>query len=556
MSSTRVRLGLWARMALASALCLLLVGAVVGAGLVLVAVPVAGFVWYAVDVLALVLPVSVAATLAVATVALSLFAVELALRSLRTARENADSVRPGPIAEGVVELGAYVLLLSSLLVALATLPFAREVLPPAIFAALVVFGAFYLLTISYVWAARAWVRSRSNDADRLERSAVGDQLLVAVLAVGYMSLAYSALFAVVLVVALVGIGLGAILAPGALDVARDRLVEYVEDESEAAVGSEEPYYGIADEARRLAARLERAPGPRPPLLVALGGVVVLAGSYAATTIWPFEALAVAVGAVAASTFVGGHFVGAVRGEFGGDAAVLRSLEFEGDHDRDPVAEATVDDRELADVRTTVARLAGQTDVPAPDVRLVDRRTPTALAVGYRPATSTIVLSRGIVDSLEGRELEAVLAHELAHVANRDAAVLTALSAPGSVARTATGRYGFNPVLEPLAMLTNAVSRAAVAFVARGREYAADDAAVAITGDPAALASALETLDTDLERRPSSDLRERDLTTAFSIVPPPWEKHRFFDRTRRLVARGLFGTHPATERRIDRLRVRT
>nr|WP_293027451.1 M48 family metalloprotease [Natronococcus sp.] len=544
-------------MALASALCLLLVAAVVVAGLVLVAVPVAGFVWYAVDVLAFVLPVPVATVLAVAAVALSLFAVELALRSLRTARENADSVRPGPIAEGVVELGAYVLLLSSLLVALATLPFARDVLPPAIFAALVVSGVFYLLTISYVWAARAWVRSRSDDESRLERSAAGDQLLVAVLAVGYLTLAYSELFGVVLVVGLVATGLAAMLAPDALDVARNRLVGYVDDGdgSETEAVSEDTYHGIADEARRLAARLERAPGPGPAVPLALVAAALLAGSYVAATIRPTETLAVAVGAVAASAFVGGHFVDAVRGELGGDVAVLRTLEFEDDHDHGSVAETTVDDRELATIRTTVARLAGQADVPAPGLRLVDRRTPTALAGGYRPATSTIVLSRGIVDSLEGRELEAVLAHEIAHVANRDAAVLTALSAPGSVARTATGRYGFNPVLEPLAMLTDAVSRAAVAFVARGREYAADDGAVAITGDPAGLAGALETLDTDLERRPESDLREKDVTTAFSIVPPPWEEHRFFDRTRRLLARGLFGTHPATERRIDRLRAR-
>jgi heat shock protein HtpX len=542
-------------MALASALCLLLVSAVVGAGLVLIAVPVAGFVWYAVDLLEFTLPVPIATVLAVATVSLSLFAVELALRALRTARENVDSVRPGPLAEGVVELGAYVLLLSSLLVALAVLPFARGVLPPAVFAALVVFGFFYLLTISYVWAARAWVRSRSDGESRLERSAAGDQLLVAVLAVGYLSLAYSELFAVVLVVGLVAIGLAAALAPDALDVAQFRLVAYIENGDEVESDPENPYYGIADEARRLADRLDRAPGPRPAIRYALVGVALLAGSYAAATVWPFETLAVAVGAFAASAFVGGHFVGAVRGEFGGDVAVLRDLDLEDGLGRDSVAETSADDPEIADLRTIAARLAGQADVPVPDLRLVDRQTPTALAVGYRPATSTIVLSRGLVESLEDRELEAVLAHEVAHVANRDAAVLTALAAPGSVARTATGRYGFNPVLEPLAMLTNAVSRAAAAFVARGREYAADDAAVAITGDPAGLASALEALETDLERRPASDLREQELTTAFSIVPPPWEEHRFFDRTRRLVARGLFGTHPSTERRIDRLRTR-
>lgn len=548
MSTTRARVSLLARMTIASLLCAALVGAVVVAGLVLVAVPVAGFVWYAVDVLEFALPIPIAAVLAIVTVALSLVAVESALRALRTARESAESVRPGPFAEGVVELGAYVLLLSSLLVALAVLPFAAGVLPAPVFAALVVFGAFYLLTISYVWAARAWVRSRSDDENRLERSAAGDQLLVAVLAVGYLSLAYSELFAVVLVVGLVAIGLAAVVAPDTLDAARVRLVAYVEDDGETERASEEPYYGIPEEAGRFATRLERAPGSRSALLAA-GGLVLVAGSYAAATVLALETLALTVGAATALAFVGGHFGSAVRGEFDGEAAVLRQL---GTDVASSPPGATANEPEPDEPRATVARLARQADVPAPDLRLADRHAPTALAVGYRPATSTIVLSRGVVDSLEGRELEAVLAHEVAHVANRDAAVLTALAAPGAVARTATGRYGFNPVLEPLAMLTDAVSRGAVAFVARGREYAA----VAITGDPAGLASALETLDTGLERRPSSDLRERELTTAFSIVPPPWEEHRFFDRTRRLVARGLFGTHPETERRIDRLRART
>ncbi|MDG5817617.1 hypothetical protein [Natronococcus sp. A-GB7] len=342
-------------MALASALCLLLVGAVVGAGLVLVAVPVAGFVWYAVDILAFVLPAPIAAVLAVAAVALSLFAVELALRSLRTARENADSVRPGPIAEGVVELGAYVLLLSSLLVALAVLPFAAGVLPGPVFAALVVFGAFYLLTISYVWAARAWVRSRSDDTDRLERSAAGDQLLVAVLAVGYLSLAYSELFAVVLVVGLVAVGLAAALAPDTLDVVRSRLVAYVEDGdgSEVETTSEDTYHGIADESRRLATRLERAPGPRSGLLAA-GGLVLVAGSYAAATVLALETLALAVGAAAALAFVGGHFGSAVRGEFDGEAAVLRQLEI--DVASSP-PEATGNEPEPDGPRATVARLA-------------------------------------------------------------------------------------------------------------------------------------------------------------------------------------------------------
>jgi heat shock protein HtpX len=138
------------------------------------------------------------------------------------------------------------------------------------------------------------------------------------------------------------------------------------------------------------------------------------------------------------------------------------------------------------------------------------------------------------------------------VANRDAAVLTALSVPRVTARRTMERFGANPVVALLALTVLAMARFWVAVVSRAREYAADDGAVAVTGDPAALASALETLDAELGRRPASDLRQ-SAPSAFAIVPPPWEEHRFFDRTRRLVARRLLGTHPPTERRIERLR---
>ncbi len=103
----------------------------------------------------------------------------------------------------------------------------------------------------------------------------------------------------------------------------------------------------------------------------------------------------------------------------------------------------------------------------------------------------------------------------------------------------------------LAGVVAATSRLSVAVVSRAREYAADDAAAAVTGDPAALAAALERLDDRVAGRPSADLR--GATAPFSVVPPTWEEHRFFDRTRRFVARRLLGTHPPTEQRIERLR---
>jgi Zn-dependent protease with chaperone function len=103
-----------------------------------------------------------------------------------------------------------------------------------------------------------------------------------------------------------------------------------------------------------------------------------------------------------------------------------------------------------------------------------------LTVGYRSTTSTLVLPQELIETLDDRELEAVVAHELAYIANRDAAV----SAPSSVARLARSRYGYNPVVGPLSMLVRTLSRWHVALVSYGREYAADDGAVAITGDPA------------------------------------------------------------------------
>jgi len=186
------------------------------------------------------------------------------------------------------------------------------------------------------------------------------------------------------------------------------------------------------------------------------------------------------------------------------------------------------------------------------VRVVSSRSPTAAAVGYRPSSSTVVVSTGLVDALDGPELDAVLAHELAHVANRDAAVLTALSFPRVSAHRAFDRYGVNPVMAAFAALVALTGRFCVAVVARAREYGADEGAVAITGDPGALASALATLDAEASRRPAADLRS---AAAFSIVPPPWEEHPFFDRTRRVIYRGLLGTHPSTDERVERLRAR-
>lgn len=278
------------------------------------------------------------------------------------------------------------------------------------------------------------------------------------------------------------------------------------------------------------------------LVVALAVAALRAVSVLGAAGTPAD-LAVPLAAAAGSGLALVHLGGLVRSELA-ETVVLDDLAGE--------LGPTVEGQARATLAERVARLAAAADVPAPDVRLVDSRTPTAAAVGYRPADSTLVVSTGLVAALDDRQLDAVLAHELAHVANRDAAVLTALSFPRAAAHRAFYRYGMNPVVALLAGVVALASRCCTAVVARAREYGADDGAVAMTGDPAALASALETLDTTIARRPATDLRE-SAAAAFAVVPPPWEEHPFFDRTRRLVFRGLLGTHPPTDARIERLR---
>ncbi|MEZ3117324.1 M48 family metallopeptidase [Halobaculum sp. MBLA0147] len=208
---------------------------------------------------------------------------------------------------------------------------------------------------------------------------------------------------------------------------------------------------------------------------------------------------------------------------------------------------------VATLDRRLTRLAGQASIPTPDLQVLDTRSPVAAAVGYRVSDATVVVSTGLVEALDERELDAVLAHEVAHVANRDTAVLTALSFPRVAARRVFRRYTLNPLFVVFALVAGTTSRLCVAVVARAREHAADDGGIAITGDPAALASALATLDETVGHRAAEDLRS---AAAFSVVPPAWEDHRFFDRTRRLIQRGLFGTHPDTSERIERLRERT
>jgi heat shock protein HtpX len=220
--------------------------------------------------------------------------------------------------------------------------------------------------------------------------------------------------------------------------------------------------------------------------------------------------------------------------------------------------------------STVRRLAQQADLPTPTVYIAPTETPISLVTGFRQADARLVLSRGLLDVLDEAEQRAVIAHELAHVKNDDAAVMTAAALPvgaaervrdllsgptagiehGVVSRAdyvdATLMVGYI-LVAPLWLLSSLLS----ASFARTREFAADRGAVAITGEPAALATALERIDDGVGNQPSTDFR-RPSVAAFAIVEPHAERqHGFFGPLYEIKHR-LFATHPPTETRIRRL----
>lgn len=245
---------------------------------------------------------------------------------------------------------------------------------------------------------------------------------------------------------------------------------------------------------------------------------------------------------------------------------------EGFADAHPVDHETAP--ELYRITTNVAAMLG---VPTPTVAVSDRDAPEAMAVGFRPGNIHLVLSTGTIESLDTAELEAVIAHELAHVKNRDAMVMTALSAPVVLADGLRSRIdrledpqGYAVLTVPLGVISSAVwvgGRAITARLSRHRELAADRAAAAVTGSPSALAAALRTLDSEITNTPERDLRAVSEISSLSILslePAELEKvmlgpdgtiePSYWWLRKRLyrLRRWLFVTHPPTEDRLQAL----
>jgi heat shock protein HtpX len=203
----------------------------------------------------------------------------------------------------------------------------------------------------------------------------------------------------------------------------------------------------------------------------------------------------------------------------------------------------------------VEELSSRAGIPKPRVFLIDDPHANAFATGRNPQHAVVAVTRGLLELLDPRELRGVLAHEIAHVANRDILVASVAAAlAGAVSNLANvlmfaGLSGGRDDEEGggggglLMMLVAPIGATLVQLgISRSREYLADESGARIAGDPLALASALEKLHRGAERVPSGV--PAPATASLFIVNP-------FGGVMGGLAR-LFSTHPPAEERIRRL----
>ncbi len=202
----------------------------------------------------------------------------------------------------------------------------------------------------------------------------------------------------------------------------------------------------------------------------------------------------------------------------------------------------------------VRELAERAGLPMPKVYLIDEEAPNAFATGRNPQHAAVAATTGILRVLSSRELRGVMAHELAHVKHRDILISTisatmagAISALANFAMFFGGRNDegrpSNPIAGILVALLAPLAGALIQMaISRAREFEADRGGAEISGDPQALASALDKIHRYAQGIPL-ETAERHPETAQMMIMNPLSGGGL---------RGLFSTHPATEERVRRL----
>jgi heat shock protein HtpX len=262
-------------------------------------------------------------------------------------------------------------------------------------------------------------------------------------------------------------------------------------------------------------------------------------------------------------FVGLGFVlgGASGGAIALGFAVVLNFSIYFFSDRIALASAKarpVEAHEMPNLHTIVSSLSQREQMPMPALYVIDSPQPNAFATGRSPKKSAVAVTTGIVELLDHRELEGVLAHELAHVRNRDVLIATVAAtiaaALSFLARIAfwtgmgrrRGNNAITMVIGLAAMILAPIAAAVIQMaISRSREFEADHDGAESTGSPLALASALEKISVGTAQH------VMDVNPAVSqlFIADPLKAVKG-GRQRR--TRKMFSTHPPVHERIERL----
>jgi heat shock protein HtpX len=218
-------------------------------------------------------------------------------------------------------------------------------------------------------------------------------------------------------------------------------------------------------------------------------------------------------------------------------------------------------QQAPELNALIERLCQQINLPKPRIAIADTDVPNAFATGRNPEHSVVCVTSGIMRRLDENELEAVLAHELTHVKNRDVAVITFASIFSTIASFIV-QWGFwlglgggdrrdsrdsgagaTIFIYLGSILVWVLSYLLILTLSRYRELAADRGSAIITGAPSHLMSALVKISGTIARIPTQDLRQMEHQNAFMIVPA----------INGDSLAGLFSTHPSLEKRLAQLR---
>lgn len=213
----------------------------------------------------------------------------------------------------------------------------------------------------------------------------------------------------------------------------------------------------------------------------------------------------------------------------------------------------VDEHSAPEYVRLVQQLARNADLPCPKIYIMDNPQPNAFATGRNPENAAVAATTGLMKMLTPQELAGVMAHELAHIKNRDTLTMTVTATlAGAISMLANFALFFggnrdNPggIIGAIALAILAPLAASVVQMAisRTREYSADAMGAEICGRPEWLASALAKIEQGASVRDNVEA-ERNPATAHMFIINPLHAHK---------RDSLFSTHPATANRIARLR---